>query len=464
MVEETAIQAFAASLEGSLVRPGDSDYDEARGVWNGMIDKRPGFIAQCASAQDVIASVNFARDHGLLLSVRGGGHNAAGYATNDGGLVIDLSPMNQVQVDPEARTVRVGGGATLGDLDTGTQAHGLAVPAGVVTDTGVGGLTLSGGYGWLRNKHGLTCDNLIGAQVVTADGQLITANKEENSELFWGLRGGGGNFGIVTTFEFQAHPLGPEVWMTAAFHDGRNMKGVLQFWRDYSEGAPDEVATLAACGRFPPGADIFPEAVHGLPFVLIVGVYAGPAGEGERVMQPLRDFREPLVDFGGKTTWLEAQQFFDEDYPSGELRYYWKSANLPELSDAVIDSIVDHALAQPSPLSTTDIWHVGGAVRRMDDNATAFVGRHVPFLFNVEANWEDPQDDEANMTWARDFVAAMQPHSDGSRYFNFPGFDEEGDAIVRDTFGVKYARLVALKNQYDPTNLFRLNSNIRPTV
>ena len=252
--------------------------------------------------------------------------------------------------------------------------------------------------------------------------------------------------------------------MTAVFHDGRHMKEVLQSWRDFSLGAPEEVATLAACGQFPPGAEIFPEELHGLPFVAIVGVYAGPAEEGQRAMQLLSEFRQPLVDFSGKTTWLEAQQFFDEDYPAGELRYYWKSANLGGLGDKAIERIVEGALAQPSPLSTTDIWHVGGAIRRVDENDTAFVGRQAAFLFNVEANWEHPQDDESNIAWARAFVDAMQEFSDGNRYFNFPGLDEEGEAVMRDTFGAKYERLVALKNKYDPTNFFRMNSNIKPRV
>ncbi len=250
--------------------------------------------------------------------------------------------------------------------------------------------------------------------------------------------------------------------MTAVFHDGRDAQDVVRFWRDYSANAPDEVATLVAIGQFPPGAEAFPEEVHGLPFVLIVGVYIGVPEEGQRIMQPLRDFRQPLVDFSGVMPYLEAQQFFDEDYPSGELRYYWKSTNLPELSDAAIERIVEHALTQPSPLTTTDIWHVGGAIRRIDENDAAFVGRNAAFLFNVEANWEDPEDDEVNIEWAREFVDTVTEFSDGSRYFNFPGLHEEGEAVMRHTFGPKYARLVALKNKYDPTNLFRLNSNIKP--
>lgn len=461
-IDETAVQAFAVQLKGELIRPDDAAYDEARAIWNGMIDMHPAMIARCVDANDVVTAVNFARNHNILLSVRGGGHNAAGYATNDGGLVIDLSLMNDVQVDPEKKTARVGGGTTIGDLDRATQKYGLAVPLGVVTETGIAGLTLSGGYGWMRNKYGLSCDNLIAAEVVTADGRIVTASESENSDLLWGLRGGGGNFGIVTSFAYRAYPMGPDVWLTAVFHDGRHAQNVLQQWRDYSLNAPDEVATLAAIGQFPPGAEAFPEKLHGLPFVLIVGVYVGAPEEGQRVMQPLRDFHKPLVDFSGITPYLEAQQFFDEDYPSGELRYYWKSANLPELSDAAIERIVEHALTQPSPLTTTDIWHVGGAIRRIDENSAAFVGRNASFLFNVESNWEDAEDDETNIRWSRQFVEAIGEFSDGSRYFNFPGLHEEGDAVMRRTFGEKYDRLVALKNKYDPTNLFRRNSNIKP--
>ena len=456
------VQAFAAQLKGTLIHPGDANYEETRAVWNGMIDKYPALIVRCMDADDVVTAVNFARSHDILLSVRGGGHNAAGFATNDGGLIIDLSLMNDVQVDPEKQIARAGGGTTIGDLDRATQKYGLAVPMGVVTETGIAGLTLSGGYGYMRNKYGLSCDNLIAAEVVTADGRIITASETENSDLLWGLRGGGGNFGIVTAFEYRAYPMGPEVMMTAVFHDGRNAKEVLQFWRDYSANAPDEVATLLAIGQFPPDAEVFPEAVHGLPFVLIVGVYSGTPAEGQRIMQPLREFRQPVVDFSGVVPYLEAQQFFDEDYPAGELRYYWKSANLPALSDAAIERIVEHALTQPSPLTTTDIWHVGGAIHRVDENSAAFVGRNAAFLFNVESNWEDAQDDETNISWSRRFVEAMAEFSDGSRYFNFPGLHEEGDAVMRRTFGEKYDRLVALKTKYDPTNLFRLNSNIKP--
>ncbi len=456
---EARIQEFEANLRGTLIRPGDGDYDEARSVWNGMIDRHPALIARPVDVEDVVASINFARENNILLAVRGGGHNVAGLGTSDGGLVIDLSLMNDVQVDPEARTARVGGGATIGDVDQATQKYGLATPLGVVT----AGLTLGGGYGWLRNKYGLSCDNVISAQVVTADGRVITANQEENSDLFWGIRGGGGNFGIVTEFVYRLYPIGPDVAFTFVLHDGEGdkMKKAIQFYRDYATAAPDEVSSLTATGIVPPHPEVFPENIHGRPFVLFVAMYAGPAEEGQRVMQPLRDRGKPLIDFSGIMPYLEAQSILDEDYPDGK-RYYWKSLNLTRLDDEVIDRIVKHAQQQPSVLSTVDLWHVGGAVARVSPAESAFNGRQAAFLLNPEANWEDPADDEANIIWVREFITDMQEFSDGSRYLNFPGFQEEGDEMMRKAFGPQYERLAALKNKYDPDNLFSLNQNIKP--
>jgi len=462
-INEAQLKTFADTLHGELIRPGDETYNEARAVWNGMIDRYPAFIVRCANTDDVVAAVNFAQYANLTVAVRGGGHNVAGHGTIDGGLVIDMSPMNRVHVNPEARTARAGGGTTIGELDRATQQHNLAVPMGVVTATGIAGLTLGGGFGWLRNKYGLSCDNLIAAEVVTAAGQVVHTSETKNPELLWGLRGGGGNFGIVTAFEYRAYALGPEVFLSAVFHDGRNMKEVLQFFREYSAAVPDEISLLAVCGQFPPGSEVFPEEVQGLPFVAFIGVYAGSVEEGEKVTQPLREFSQPLVDFSGVVPYLEAQQFFDEDYPDG-MRYYWKSLNLYDLSDAAIDRITEHALNQPSPLTTVDIWYNGGAIRRVAEDDTAFSGRQNPFLLNVESNWKNPQDDELNLSWSRTFVHAMQEFSDGSRYFNFAGFQEEGEAAMITTFGAKYQRMVALKTKYDPTNFFSKNQNIKPGV
>jgi len=464
-LDEQTVQNFADQLQGELIRAGDANYDETRAVWNGMIDRYPALIARCASVEDAVTAVNFARENNLRVAVRGGGHNVAGLAVAaDGGLVIDLSQLNNVVVDADARTARAQGGATIGDLDAATQAYGLATPMGVVSATGIAGLTLGGGFGWLRNKYGLSCDNLIGAQVVTADGRIVTANEYENSDLLWGLRGGGGNFGIVTEFEYQLHPVGPEVAFTFILHDasGDNLKRAIQFYRDYSSQAPDEISTIMASGIVPPEPELFPEPIHNKPFVLFGAMFAGDAAAGQRIMKPLVDFGEPLVDFSGIMPYIEAQKAFDADYPDG-LRYYWKSLNLSRLDDEVIDRFVKHARRQPSVFSTVDLWHVGGAVKRGRDSESAFHGRQAAFLLSPEANWEHPEDDEANLTWLREFIADMEEFSDGSRYLNFPGFLEEGDEMMRAAFGDKYHRLQALKDQYDPTNFFSLNQNIKPS-
>jgi FAD/FMN-containing dehydrogenase len=458
-----AVETLAAQLQGELIRPEDKAYDQARRVWNGMIDRYPALIARCTSVADVQTALAFARTHELTLAVRGGGHNVAGHATCDDGLVIDLSPMNEVTVDPDARTARVGGGAIWADVDAATQPHGLATPGGVVSDTGIAGLTLGGGLGWLRNKYGLSCDNLLEAEVVTADDRLLHASKAENPDLFWAIRGGGGNFGIVTSFTYQLHPVGPEVWLTAVFYDGEQMEDALRFFRDSCKTAPDEVSLLASCGIFPPVED-FPEELWERPFFLIIGMYAGDPEEGQRVMQPLREFDQPLLDISDTMNYATLQTFFDADYPKYDLRYYWKSLNLTRLDDEAIALIADHARRQPSVLSTIDIWHIGGAVRRVADEATAFHGRHVAYLLNAEANWEAAADDEANIDWVREMLAAMKPFSDGSSYLNFAGLQEEGERMMTSSFGQKYARLARIKQVYDPDNLFRLNQNIKPAA
>lgn len=456
------LESLAGVFHGRIILPGDPAYDQGRLVWNGMIDRYPAVILQPSQAADVVAAVNFARTQGLLLAVRGGGHNVAGLGTIDRGVVIDLALMNQVEVDPKARRVKVGGGATLGELDRAAQAHGLVVPAGVVSDTGVAGLTLSGGFGWLSSKFGLTCDNLVGAEVVTANGRVVYASEQENADLLWGLRGGGGNFGIVTRFEFQAYPFGPEVMLAFVFHDGENMFEAVKFYRDFMERSPDEVSGIAFAGIFPPGAEIFPEHVHGRHFIAFGAMYAGPADDGERVLAPLREFAPPLVDFSGRMPYLQAQTMFDEDYPKYEMRYYWKSLNLLELSDQVIQRYVEHARRQPSPYSTTDLWPIKGKARTRSPQAGAFAGRHAAYLLNPEANWIHPEDDEANLQWVRGFVADMDEFSDGSRYLNFAGFLEEGEAMVQAAFGDRYQRLTQLKKKYDPDNFFRMNQNIKP--
>jgi FAD/FMN-containing dehydrogenase len=464
-INEEGIQKFAASFRGEVILPGDAVYDQKRRVWNGMIDRYPALIARCTRVEDVIACVNFARENNMLVAVRGGDHNVAGHATCDSGMVIDLSPMKHIEIDPENRVARVEAGVSWGELDAAAQVYGLATPGGVYSDTGIAGLTLGGGFGWLRNKYGLSCDNLVAAEVVTAEGQLMRANQNENPDLLWGLRGGGGNFGVVTTFVFRLHPVGPQVMFVFVFHDGRGdkMKQAIQYYRDFCASAPDEVSSIGFAGIIPPGAAHFPENIQGLPFFGIGALYAGATDIGRELLQPLREFSQPLIDFSGVMPYVQAQRAFDEDYPDG-LRYYWKSLNLTRLDDQVIDRIVRHARMQPSPLSTTDLWHIGGAVKRVGADESAFYGRQAAFLLNPEANWERPQDDDANMRWARDFVADMAEFSDGSRYLNFAGFQEEGDEMMQKAFGDRYQRLVALKNKYDPTNFFRLNQNIKPRV
>jgi len=457
------MQVLRNCLRGVLIEPGDSDYDEARSVWNGMVDRYPTAIARCSGVKDVVACVSFVYDHAMPLAVRGGGHNVAGHATCDDGLVIDLGLMNRVEIDPAVRIAKVQGGVTWADVDSAAQAFGLATPGGIFSGTGVAGLTLGGGFGWLRNQYGLSCDNLIGAQVVTADGRVIRADETYNTDLLWGLRGGGGNFGIVTEFEFRLHPVGPDVMFAFVFHDGRGdkMNEAIRFYRDYCAEASDQISTILACGVIPPEPDIFPKEIHGIPFVLFGGLYAGPVDEGQRALQPLLDFGKPLVDHSGIMPYVQVQQVFDPDYPDG-MRYYWKSLNLQQLDDAVIDRIVKHANRQVSPYSTTDLWHIGGAVTRGDAEQSAFYGRQAAFLLNPEANWQHPEDDAANIGWVQDFINDLEEFSDGSRYLNFAGFQEEGDEMMRKGFGPQHTRLAALKRKYDPHNLFRLNQNVKP--
>jgi FAD/FMN-containing dehydrogenase len=462
---DSVVERFGNGLRGELLRPDDAGYEKTRKVWNGLIDKRPALIVRCAGVGDVVDSVNFARENDLLLAVRGGGHNVAGNAVCDGGLVIDLSQMRGIRVDPERRLVRAESGATLGDLDRETQVFGLATPLGAVSKTGIAGLTLGGGLGWLRRKHGLSSDNLVSVDVVTADGAFLTASETENTDLFWGIRGGGGNFGVVTSFEYRLHPVGPEVMFCFVIYPGDKAKEVLSFCEQYVAEAPDEVSPIAVLGRVPP-VEIFPERWHGEPMVALLAMYAGEAKEGGRVLKPLRDLGGAIADISARMPYRQAQSVLDEDYPDG-WRYYWKSQNLSGLSDEVNERLMDHAAAAPSPYSTVDVWFQGGAMARIGAEESAFGDRSAPILLGVEANWEDPQDDEAdqaNVAWVRECVSDLRRFSSGGAYLNFPGFYEEGDRMMREAFGENHKRLVALKDKYDPTNLFRLNQNIKPTV
>jgi FAD/FMN-containing dehydrogenase len=459
-LDEEATQAFLTGVRGAVLRPSDQGYDDGRAIWNGLIDRRPALIVQCTGAADVVDAVNFAREQGLLLSVKGGGHNVAGNAVNDGGLVVDLSQMRGVHVDQPTQTVRAQGGALWGDCDRETQLFGLAVPGGVVSTTGIAGLTLHGGVGHLRRKHGLSIDNLLSVDIVTADGQLRRASATENEELFWAVRGAGSNFGVVTSFEFQAHPVGPMVAVGAIFYPIEDARAVLPDWRDYMASAPEELSSLAFFWNVP-AHEPFPPEHHGKPVLIVAAVYSGSVEDGEPVVQPLRELAQPLIDLSGPWPWLGLQSGFDALFPKGQFRY-WKSRALAELPEDAIDELADWAARRPTPLTDITIWHHGGAMSRVGETETAYAGRDAPFLVTGEASWTDPAQSDEAIAWGREFWAAMERHSTGGVYLNFPGLGEEKEALVRAGYGVNYDRLATLKAKYDPANLFRMNLNITP--
>jgi FAD/FMN-containing dehydrogenase len=463
ILDEALVEAFKASIRGSVVLPGDANYDEARQIWNGMHDKRPALIARCTGVADVIAAVNFARENHLLTAVRGGGHNVGGSGSCDGGIMIDLSLMKGVHVDPKARIARVQGGATWGDVDRETQIYGLASVGGVVSTTGVGGLTLGGGLGWLRRKYGLSIDNIVSVEIVTADGQVRTASETENADLFWGIRGGGGNFGVVTSFEFKLHPVGPMVMLCAPWYPVENAKEILIKWREFMKTAPDEVSSSALFWTVPP-APLFPEAIHNKRAVIIAAVYSGPAEEGARVLQPLRELGMPMVDLSSPMPWTVIQSAFDPFFPKGGRQYYFKSRYLRGFDDATIDALIRPAINPPTPYILIALWHFGGAMRRVAKDKTAFIGRDVSFMLSVDSIWDDKADTDRVLAYSRKYLADMEPYSPGGLYVNFSGLGEEGEKLVRAAYGSHYDRLVALKNKYDPTNLFRVNQNIKPSV
>ncbi|WP_290637093.1 FAD-binding oxidoreductase [Aquisalimonas sp.] len=456
-------ETLQASFRGQLLQPGDADYDTVRQIWNGMYDKRPALIAHCAGTADVIAAVNFARDSGMVTAVRGGGHNSAGTGSCDGGLMIDLSAMRAVHVDPLARRARVQGGATWGDFDREAQVYGLATPGGLISDTGVGGLTLAGGMGWLRGKHGLSLDNLASVEIVTADGVPRTASEHENPELFWGVRGGGGNFGVVTSFEFQLHPVGPTVMLIMTLYRASDAARVMRGWRDFLQTAPDafrgSMVEISTVGEDPD----LPESTWGQPVIAVGGVWADDAAEGERRLQPLRTLAAPLADMSGPMPYCEIQQIFDAQAPRGVYRAYYKSLLLNELDDSAIDSITARAQERPSPTSLCSVWDLGGAVKRIPADATAFGARDMNWMLSIDMLWENAADDERNINWARDFWDEMNQHSSGRAYLNFAGLADEAATQARANHdATHYQRLAALKAAYDPGNLFQLNQNIKP--
>ena len=462
-VDEAALEELSMVFRGAVLHPGEEGYEEARVIFNGMFERRPAMIVRCSGTADVIDAVKFARAHDLLVAVRGGGHSVAGNSICEGGLMIDLSQMNGVHVDRKARTVRAQGGATWGAVDREAQAFGLATPGGVVSTTGVAGLTLNGGIGWLRNKYGLSCDNLISAEVVTADGELLTASATEHKDLLWALRGGGGNFGIVTSLEFQAHPLGPVVMAAVPMYPLESGPKILRRWRDWVATSPDEVTSAALLWTLPVHPNM-PEAAQGQPVLITAGVYAGSPEEGERVLQPLREFGEPLGEIAGAMPFRMVQSAFDPFFPAtGEILSYWKSLYVSDLSDEVIDIICEQGANRSSPMTLINIPYLGGAVRRVRPDETAFAVRDAAFMISIDGNWRDPSEGQTHIAWVREAWDRLLPHSTGAVYLNFMGAEEQGaDALVRSAFGANYDRLVDVKTKYDPTNMFRLNQNIKP--
>ncbi|MDX6667274.1 MAG: hypothetical protein QOK04_654 [Solirubrobacteraceae bacterium] len=457
-LDETAVGELEGSFRGQLVRSGDADYDEHRAIWNGSIDRFPALIARCAGVADVIAAVGFARRAGLTVAVRGGGHSFPGLSVCDGGLVIDLSLMKGIRVDPEARTARVQAGVLWGELDRETQAFGLATTGGIVTHTGVAGLTLGGGIGWLQRKYGLTIDQLISVDMVTADGEFVKASATENSELFWGLRGGGGNFGIVTEFEFRLHPVGPIVHAGPVFWPIEKSPDVLRFYREWIAEAPDELMTIVIHRRAP-ALPFVPQELHGELVVVVASCYAGPVEEAEKVARPLKAFGSPVLDLCEPKAYVDHQGMFDPSYPHGWW-YYIRACDVAELSDDVIDVTVEHAMRIRSPLGGFPIWQLGGAVARVGEDETAFNGRGAGHTFNISAVTDAAEGFDEEREWSRNFWSALEPHHT-SVYVNF--LMEEGEERVREAYGAaKYDRLKALKCRYDPDNFFRLNQNIPP--
>jgi FAD binding domain/Berberine and berberine like len=461
-VSDEALEELRMLVRGNVLTPGDEAYERVRAPYNAMQVDRPALIVQCSGTADVVDVVNFARANGLEVAVRGGGHSVAGLSSSNGGMLIDLALMNGVFVDAEARLARVQGGALWGDVDRETQLHGLVTPGGIVSDTGVAGLTLGGGEGWIRRKYGLSCDNLVEAEVVGADGHVRVASAESNSDLFWALRGGGGNFGIVTSFTFQLYPLGPIVAFAGIFYPLTDAVEILRKFRDFGDSAPDEVSAIAIGVTLPADPNL-PPAVHDQHCLVIGGVYAGDADEGMKALQPLREFGTPLADISQPMPYTVVNSAFDGFFPRQQWQSYWKSTFLRELSDDAIDLIAEKAHQRPSPLSmmVTFLW--GGAINKVGSEDTAFTERSAPWMVSVDGNWPDRSENDNNVGWVRDTWSAISTFGTGAVYLNFTGISDEGaDVGVDSAHGKNLRRLSEIKAKYDPDNFFRLNNNITP--
>jgi len=455
---EATVQELREATRGAVLTPADEGYEEAAAVWNAVHDdQRPALIVRCSGVADVIAAVGFARSNDLPIAVRGGAHSVAGFSTTDGGIVIDLGEMNGVRVDPSSRRAYVGGGATWGDVDHETIVHGLATTGGLISTTGVGGLTLGGGIGWLLRKHGLACDNLVGADVVTADGQLVHASETERPDLLWGLRGGGGNFGIVTQFELSLHPVGPIVYAGPIFFPGDAARDLLRAFREWAPSAPDEITALVDLTAAPP-LPVIPEEWHGKKVAALIAMAAAPVDDGASLVAPLRQVAEPIADLLGPMPYTVMQSLIDPLWAKG-IRSYFKATNLSRLDDALIDKLCELHLATPGPQCEIHVHQMGGAFARVADDASSFGERSMPYVLNAVTGWHDESADDAHVAWAREVIASATNASTGHGYTNFQG----DSGVARTAYDAStYARLAALKAQFDPTNVFALNQNIEP--
>jgi FAD/FMN-containing dehydrogenase len=460
LVDNTAVEEWQRNLRGPLLLPGTEQYEDARRVWNGAHDKRPGLIVRCTGAADVIDTVKFVREHGLLVAIRGGGHNVAGTGVCEGGVVIDLSRLRRVRVNPTSRTAEVDPGATHADVDRETQAFGLVLPAGVVSSTGIAGLTLGGGIGWVRRKHGMTIDSLLSVDIVTADGSFLQASEQENTDLFWAVRGGGGNFGVVTSFRFRLHPLGPIVYFAAPMYPVESAPEILPRWHAFCRDASDDVTGFMIFQTLPAG-EPFPPAVWGREVVALPTMYAGPADEGEKILLPVREMGQTLLDLSGPLPFRALQQAFDWVFPAGG-RYYWKTTTLPRLDDQAMSTVLEIGSSRSSPRTMVGIWQMGGAMARVPEEATGYGSRSTPWIVNVDSGWIDPTEDDRHVAFTRAAWEQLQGVSDGGVYLHYGARETVGQ--IKKAYGSNYDRLVEIKTRYDPINLFRVTQNIQPAA